>query len=83
VDADLEEPDWAGDPGAHPRRQARRQRRQVVVPLCPPGCTSPIPCTWTLSKANIKLIESGGTYVNVHTAKNNLGEIRGQLTRTT
>ena len=54
----------------------------VLVPLCPPGCTSPNHGSWTLTKANIKLIESGGTYVNVHTAKNNLGEIRGQLTRT-
>ena len=54
----------------------------VLVPLCPPGCSSPNHGTWTLSNANIKLIESGGTYVNVHTAKNSLGEIRGQLTRT-
>ena len=55
----------------------------VLVPLCPPGCTSPNHGSWTLTKANIKLIESGGTYVNVHTTKNNLGEIRGQVTRTT
>ena len=53
----------------------------VLVPLCPPGCTSPNHGTWKLTKAQVKLMENGGTYVNVHTTKNNNGEIRGQIAR--
>ena len=51
----------------------------VLVPLCPPGCRSGMHGTKTVSAAIVKAIEKGGTYVNVHTAKNPAGEIRGQV----
>jgi hypothetical protein len=49
----------------------------VVVPLCGP-CTNGQTGTVKISKAVIAALESGGAYVNVHTAKNPGGEIRGQ-----
>ena len=52
----------------------------VLVPLCPPGCTSPNHGTATLTAVVIKAMKAGGTYVNVHTNKNFNGEIRGQIT---
>lgn len=54
----------------------------VLVPLCPPGCTSPNHGSWTLTAGAVKTMKAGGTYVNVHTVKNPLGEIRGQITET-
>ena len=50
----------------------------VIVPLCAP-CTSGKTGTYKISKAIVKALESGDTYVNVHTAKNPAGEIRGQI----
>jgi len=50
----------------------------VVVPLCTP-CKSSQAGTATISASLLKTIKKHGTYVNVHTAKNPNGEIRGQL----
>lgn len=50
----------------------------VVVPLCGP-CKSPVKGTATLTKALLKQLKTHKLYVNVHTAKNPAGEIRGQL----
>jgi hypothetical protein len=50
----------------------------VTVPLCGP-CTSGKTGTVQISKAVITSLESGNAYVNVHTAKNPAGEIRGQV----
>jgi len=50
----------------------------VIVPLCGP-CKSGMKGTAKLSKAVIAALEGGKTYVNVHTAKNAGGEIRGQV----
>ena len=50
----------------------------VVVPLCGP-CKSGQRGKATISAAVIKALESGNAYVNVHTAKNAAGEIRGQV----
>ena len=50
----------------------------VVVPLCGP-CTSGKRGSAQISKAVIKALEAGKAYVNVHTAKNPAGEIRGQV----
>jgi hypothetical protein len=50
----------------------------VVVPLCTP-CKTGQTGTATISASLLKTIKKHGTYVNVHTAKNPNGEIRGQL----
>jgi Cu/Zn superoxide dismutase len=50
----------------------------VVVPLCGP-CKSPVSGTATLSAKLIAAFKKHDLYVNVHTAKNPNGEIRGQL----
>ncbi|MGH7097025.1 MAG: CHRD domain-containing protein [Stellaceae bacterium] len=41
--------------------------------------TSPIQGSATLSATQMSALERGKTYVNIHTAKNPAGEIRGQL----
>lgn len=50
----------------------------VVVPLCGP-CKSPMSGTATISAALKAAFKKHLLYVNVHTAKNPAGEIRGQL----
>ena len=50
----------------------------VVVPLCGP-CKSGQKGTAKISKAVIKALEGKNAYVNVHTAKNQGGEIRGAV----
>jgi hypothetical protein len=50
----------------------------VTVPLCGP-CTSGMTGSAQISKTVIASLESGKAYVNVHTAKNPAGEIRGQV----
>lgn len=52
----------------------------VLIPLCGP-CKSGAHGTKMLNEMDIRdLAKSGATYVNVHTAKNPNGEIRGQIT---
>jgi hypothetical protein len=50
----------------------------VLVPLCGP-CTSGKSGQVKISKNAGDLLEHGPVYVNVHTAKNGGGEIRGQI----
>jgi len=50
----------------------------VIVPLCAP-CKSGAHGRATVDASVLDALESGRTYVNVHTKKNPLGEIRGQL----
>jgi hypothetical protein len=50
----------------------------VAVPLCGP-CKSGQKGTAQLTEATVKAIEAGKAYVNIHTAKNAAGEIRGQI----
>jgi hypothetical protein len=50
----------------------------VIVPLCGP-CKAAQGGKGQVSKAVISAIASGHAYVNVHTAKNAAGEIRGQV----
>jgi CHRD domain-containing protein len=49
-----------------------------AVTLCGP-CKNGQTGTVTASAAVMKTILGGGTYVNIHTAKNGGGEIRGQI----
>ena len=58
---------------------ARHVTAGVLVALCG-SCTSSVMNTVTLSQDQIDKMEAGQTYVNVHTAKNPNGEIRGQVT---
>jgi hypothetical protein len=67
---------------AHIHLGKRGKAGNVIVPLCPPGCRSGKRGTTTVKKDVRDAIERGGTYVNVHTAKNPGGEIRGQVKST-
>ncbi len=51
----------------------------VVVNLAPNGLAEPINGSATLTEAQAKDLLDGKYYVNVHTAKNPGGEIRGQI----
>ncbi len=52
----------------------------VVVPLCGP-CKSPVKGTATLTASVLAALPKHDLYVNVHTAKNPAGEIRGQVAK--
>ena len=49
-----------------------------AVPLCAP-CRSGATGKVTVTNAVERAIDAGGAYVNVHTKKNQAGEIRGQI----
>jgi hypothetical protein len=51
----------------------------VIVPLCTANCHSGMTGSATISSTVVAALEAGKTYVNVHTAKNPAGEIRGQV----
>ena len=63
---------------AHIHVGAMGKSGNVAVALCGP-CKSGMTGTATVSAALLKKIQKHLTYVNVHTAKNPNGEIRGQL----
>jgi hypothetical protein len=63
---------------AHVHLAPRGQAGGVAVPLCGP-CQSPASGNATIDTAVLDALQSGGAYVNVHTATNAPGEIRGQL----
>lgn len=63
---------------AHIHSGRRGVAGPVIVPLCAP-CRSGASGKATVSAAVLTALESGRTYVNVHTRKNPAGEIRGQL----
>lgn len=65
---------------AHVHTAPRRVAGPVTVPLCTP-CTSPVSGTAVLTTAQVRDLLAGKQYVNVHTAKNPGGEIRGQITK--
>lgn len=50
----------------------------VLIALCAP-CRSGQRGTATITHAQLRTIAAGSAYVNVHTAKNAAGEVRGQL----
>ena len=63
---------------AHIHTGARGRPGPVAVPLCGP-CRSGVRRTVTLRPAVLAALEAGRAYVNVHTARNPAGEIRGQI----
>ena len=63
---------------AHIHSGAKRKAGAVLVPLCGP-CAATSGGSMKVSAAVAKALDSGDTYVNVHTAKNPNGEIRGQI----
>ena len=63
---------------AHIHTAARGVAGPVSVPLCGP-CQSPASGTADISAAVLQALQTGGTYVNVHTSANGPGEIRGQV----
>ncbi|HEY4348530.1 MAG TPA: CHRD domain-containing protein [Gaiellaceae bacterium] len=63
---------------AHIHLGAKGKSGGVIVALCGP-CTATSSGSTKITAAVMKDLSSGGTYVNVHTAKNPNGEIRGQI----
>jgi hypothetical protein len=63
---------------AHIHRGKVGKAGPVVVPLCGP-CRSGRTGNAPVSKAVVTALKGGSTYVNVHTARNKAGEIRGQI----
>jgi hypothetical protein len=70
-----------GVPGtmAHIHQAAKGQNGPVIVPLTKSGDTYTVPAGRKLTDAQMKAFKDGSLYVNVHTAKNKGGEVRGQL----
>ena len=66
---------------AHIHMAAKGKAGNVIVPLCgaTPACKSGLQGTATLTTAEKTAFKKHLLYVNVHTAKNPNGEIRGQL----
>jgi hypothetical protein len=63
---------------AHIHRGAPGRAGPVIVPLCAP-CRSGARGQATVDAAVLNALETGRAYVNVHTRRNQAGEIRGQL----
>lgn len=63
---------------AHVHLAKPRKAGPVAVPLCGP-CRSGVRGTARVNAKTVKALLGGGAYVNVHTAKNPAGEIRGQV----
>ena len=64
---------------AHIHLGKRGVAGNVLVALCGGNCHSGMTGTAKFSSKIVGQIERGQTYVNVHTAKNPNGEIRGQV----
>jgi hypothetical protein len=64
---------------AHIHLGKRGVAGNVLVALCAGNCKSGMKGKATFSSDVVDKIERGQTYVNIHTAKNPAGEIRGQV----
>lgn len=67
---------------AHIHSGVKGKAGPVLKALCGP-CASGVTGTLTLTQAEITALRNRKDYVNVHTAKNAGGEIRGQIKSTT
>ena len=63
---------------AHIHTGRTGQAGPVAVGLCGP-CTSPASGTASADASALTALQNGGAYVNIHTATNGDGEIRGQV----
>jgi len=64
---------------AHIHQGAKGQNGPVIIPLTKSGDTYSVPSGAKLNDAQMKAFKAGDLYVNVHTAANKGGEVRGQL----
>jgi hypothetical protein len=64
---------------AHIHQGAKGQNGPVVVPLTKNGDTYSVPAGRKLTDAQMQAWKAGNLYVNVHTAANKGGEVRGQI----
>ena len=64
---------------AHIHQGAKGQNGPVIIPLTKKGDTYSVPPGATLNAAQMQAFKAGNLYVNVHTAANKGGEVRGQL----
>jgi hypothetical protein len=63
---------------AHIHKGRKGKAGPVLVPLCGP-CRNGQTGSTKLTESQSSAIETGGTYMNVHTPRNAAGEIRGQV----
>jgi hypothetical protein len=64
---------------AHIHQGAKGQNGPVIIPLTKNGDTYTVPPGTKLNDAQMKAFKEGNLYVNVHTARNKGGEVRGQI----
>jgi hypothetical protein len=64
---------------AHIHRGAKGTNGPVIIPLDKKGDTYSVPAGRKFTAAQIDDLKKGNLYVNVHTARNKGGEVRGQL----
>jgi len=64
---------------AHIHQGAKGQNGPVIVPLTKNGDTYSVPEGRKLTPAQMQAWKAGNLYVNVHTARNKGGEVRGQI----
>jgi len=64
---------------AHIHRGAKGTNGPVIVPLDKNGDTYSAPAGRKLTQQQMDDLKAGNLYVNVHTARNKGGEVRGQL----
>jgi hypothetical protein len=64
---------------AHIHRGAKGTNGPIIVPLTKDGDTYSVPAGRKLTPPQIEDRKAGNLYVNVHTARNKGGEVRGQL----